>query len=78
MIERARTHDVIDFFWEWQKRRAVRGRNTIAELALDRCEETLQRGDWGGFGYWHGIYCRERALNSYCARVGCGIGAYHH
>ena len=35
MIGTARTGDVIDFFWEWQKRQAARRRNTVAEVALD-------------------------------------------
>ncbi len=63
MIAAARAHDVIDFFWEWQKRHAGRGHNTVAELALDKSEEALWRSDWDGFSYWHGIYCRERAIS---------------
>ena len=56
----ARTHDVIKDFWEWHNRRAQRQNNGVADLALDKCEETFQRCDWHGFGYWYGVYCRER------------------
>jgi len=34
--------------------------STLAELALDKCEETLMWGDWDRFRYWHAVYIRER------------------
>jgi hypothetical protein len=52
--------DVIDFFWEWYRRRKPTRRSSLGELALDKCEETLLRRDWQGFGYWHAIFVRER------------------
>lgn len=55
-----RTHDVISNFWEWYNRRAQRRNIGVAELALDKCEETFERRDWEGFGYWYEVYCRER------------------
>ena len=65
MIERSRSRDVIDFFWEWQKRQAaLRHNTTVAELALNKCEETFLCCDWDGFGYWHNVYCRERGIRS--------------
>jgi len=41
-----------------------RRHNCILELALDKCEETFMRSDWNGFGYWFGIYRREKAGKS--------------
>lgn len=64
MIGRKHSHDVIDFFWERQKRLVPRQRNTIAELALDKCEEMFRCCDWDGFGRWYGIYRRERGMRS--------------
>lgn len=60
MVDPTRGADVIDFFWEWQKRRS---RNGLAELALDKCAETYKRRDWDGFAYWHRIYCRQRTMH---------------
>jgi hypothetical protein len=54
------THDVIQDFWQWYNRRAQRQNSGVAKLALDKCEETFQRCDWNGFGYWYEVYCRER------------------
>jgi hypothetical protein len=58
--EQVRSSDVIDFYWEWQKRQANRQSSAMADFALDNCEETIRRRDWDGFAYWHRIYCRER------------------
>ena len=55
-----RPHDVIRDFWQWYDRRSQRQNNGVADLALDKCEETFQRCDWHGFGYWYEVYCRER------------------
>ena len=55
-----RCADVIDFFWERQRRYKEPRSNAIAELALDKCEEMFARRDWKGFGYWHSIYYRAR------------------
>jgi hypothetical protein len=55
-----RTYDVIEDFWKWYDRGARRHDNGVADLALEKCEETFQRCDWKGFGYWHRVYCRER------------------
>jgi hypothetical protein len=52
---------VIDFFWEWYRRHDQAGRKPMAELALDKCEETLQQREWESFGRWFAIYRRERA-----------------
>jgi hypothetical protein len=52
--------DVIDFFWEWQRRRTDPCSKQIADYTLDKCEETFQRHDWKEFGRWYTIYCRER------------------
>ena len=60
MQTRARCPDVIDFFWEWQRRQTVARSDGIANYALDRCEEAFQRCDWKEFARWHAIYCRER------------------
>jgi hypothetical protein len=53
-------YDVITDFWEWYRRRQAREHGVIADLALDKCEETFRRSDWDKFGYWYGIYLRER------------------
>jgi hypothetical protein len=55
-----RSYDVIKDFWEWHNRRAQRQDNGVADLALDKCEETFRRCDWHRFGYWYEVYCRER------------------
>jgi hypothetical protein len=52
--------DVVDFFWEWQRRHRDSRTSALAELALDKCEEMLMWGKWDGFGYWHAVYLRER------------------
>lgn len=61
MQERTCCADVIDFFWEWQRRRMDPRGEQIADYALEKCEETFQRRDWKEFGRWHAIYCRERS-----------------
>jgi hypothetical protein len=53
--------DVIDFFWERMRRQDPLASSPLAEMALDRCEEMMLRRDWAGFGYWLGVYRRERA-----------------
>jgi hypothetical protein len=60
VIESRQYRDVINFFWERQQRGIQRQHNPIADLALDKCEEMFQRGDWRQFAYWHAIYNRER------------------
>jgi hypothetical protein len=59
MMEKDRPGDVIDFFWEWRRRRD--GGRAVAEFALDKCEEMFRHCDWQGFGYWLAVYRRERA-----------------
>lgn len=61
MIGQTRGADVIDYFWEWQKRQTVPQRNPVAEFALDKCEEMFLRRNHKSFAYWHAIYHRERA-----------------
>jgi hypothetical protein len=53
-------YDVVVDFWKWYQNRNARHHNPLAEYALDKCEEMLQRCQWERFGYWHGIYLRER------------------
>lgn len=61
--------DVIVDFWEWYQNRNARYYNPVAEHALDKCEEMLQRRQWESFGYWHRIYLRERRKNlNWCRR----------
>ncbi len=52
--------DVIDFFWEWHRRRGrVRG-SPLYRYSLDKCKEMFIQRDWEGLGYWHAIFARER------------------
>lgn len=60
--------DVVDFFWEWQRRRASPKTSALADLALGKCEETLIERDWQRFRYWHAVYLRERRRLSHAAR----------
>jgi hypothetical protein len=60
MIDGTRYADVVDFFWECERRRKKQ-QNALAEFALDECEEMFRQRDWSRFGYWHVIYRRERA-----------------
>jgi hypothetical protein len=60
MNDRARRADVIDFLREQQWRQRSRHSESIAELALDMCEEMFQQRDWKEFARWHAIYCRTR------------------
>jgi hypothetical protein len=53
-------YDVIIDFWEWYERRKARGHGALADLALDKCEETFRKCEWDSFGYWYAIYRRER------------------
>jgi hypothetical protein len=53
-------YDIVVDFWNWYQQRNTRYHNPLAEYALDKCEEMLQRRQWKGFGYWHSIYLRER------------------
>jgi len=34
--------------------------SSLAEHALDQCEEAFRRSDWQKFGYWHIVFLRER------------------
>ena len=34
--------------------------SSLAEHALDQCEEAFRRGDWQKFGYWHTVFLCER------------------
>lgn len=44
-----------------RRRRLRRARGCwLRDHALDKCVEMYRRGDWGGFGYWHAVYLRER------------------
>ncbi len=52
--------DVIDFFWEWYRRRDRGRSDPLCQYALDRCEETFINRDWQDFGYWHAVFARER------------------
>jgi hypothetical protein len=52
--------DVITNFWDWYRRRYAPERGLIADLALEKCEETFKRRAWDDFGYWYKIYRRER------------------
>jgi hypothetical protein len=52
--------DVIDFFWEWYRRRDRVRSVPLCQYALDKCEETFIGRDWEGFGYWHAVFARER------------------
>jgi hypothetical protein len=54
------SYDVIIDFWEWYERRSAREHGVIADLALDKCEETFRKCEWENFGYWYAIYRRER------------------
>jgi len=60
MIETRRDCDVIVDFWEWYRRREQRQQSSIANYALDKCEESFGRCEWRSFGRWHAIYLRER------------------
>jgi hypothetical protein len=53
-------YDGIVDFWEWYERRLGREQNSVASLALDKCEESLRRRQWDRFSYWYAIYRRER------------------
>jgi len=52
--------DVIDFFWEWHRRRDRTCSTPLYEYALDKCEEMLMQRDWQGLAYWHEVFGRER------------------
>jgi hypothetical protein len=34
--------------------------SSLAEHALDQCEEAFRHSDWQKFGYWHVVFLRER------------------
>ena len=53
--------DVIDLLSESQRRTIPSSTSALAELALEKCEEMLMRGNWDRFGYWHAVYMSERA-----------------
>jgi hypothetical protein len=54
------SYDVITDFWKWYERRRAPEHGVIADLALDKCEETFRKCEWESFGYWNAIYRRER------------------
>jgi hypothetical protein len=60
MNDRTRRAGAIDFLWERQRRQGSRQSESIAELALDMCEEMFQQRNWKEFARWHAIYCRAR------------------
>jgi hypothetical protein len=60
MNDRTRRADAIDFLWERQRRQRSRQSESIAELALDMCEEMFQQRNWKEFARWHAIYCWAR------------------
>jgi hypothetical protein len=60
MNDRTRRADAIDIPWERRRRQRSRQSGSIAELALDMCEEMFQQRNWKEFARWHAIYCRER------------------
>jgi hypothetical protein len=60
MNDRTRRAGAIDFLWERQRCQRSRQSESIAELALDMCEEMFQQRNWKGFARWHAIYCRAR------------------
>jgi hypothetical protein len=53
--------DAIDFLWERQRRQRSRQSESIAELALDMCEEMFKQRNWKDFARWHAVYCRARS-----------------
>jgi hypothetical protein len=63
MNDRTRRADAIDFLWERRRRQRSHQSESIAELALDMCEEMFQQRNWKEFARWHGIYCRERRFS---------------
>jgi hypothetical protein len=60
MNDRTRRADAIDFLWERQRRQRIRQSESVAELALDMCEEMFQQRNWKQFARWHAIYCQAR------------------
>ena len=60
MNKSERCPNVVVNFWEWYRRRQERERSLLARYALDKCEEAYKRSEWDRFGYWFGIYRRER------------------
>jgi hypothetical protein len=58
MFESSGHNNIVVEFREYHSRQ--QNRNSILELALNKCEETFMRSDWSGFGYWFAIYRRER------------------
>jgi len=62
MFERnVQTSTVIDFRYYSGRKKS---RNSVLELAIDKCEEAFMRSDWEGFGYWFAVCRRERATNN--------------
>ena len=54
------TATVIDFPGKRKHRRSRSRSDALAELALDKCEETFRQRDWERFAHWHAVYLRER------------------
>jgi hypothetical protein len=50
--------DIADFVSP--PRAPERTTSALAEMALDKCQQTLLWGDWDRFRYWHEVYLRER------------------
>jgi hypothetical protein len=63
MNKTARCVDVIDFFWEGQRRERNREFDSIAGLALDKCGDIFQQRNCKEFTRWHAIYCRARSVS---------------
>jgi hypothetical protein len=63
MHEATRRADIIDFFWERRRRERNRDSDSIAELALDKCEAMFQQRNWREFAHWHAIYCLARSAS---------------
>jgi len=65
-LKRVPGGDVINFFWEWYRRREQACRGPLCQYALDKCEETFIRRNWKSFGHWHAIFIRERQRMQGC------------
>jgi hypothetical protein len=55
-----RDTNVVDFLEFRGRRREQIRTSSLAEHALDECEEAFRRSDWPRFGYWHAVFLRER------------------
>lgn len=66
MIEKSRNYDPVVDFWKWYQHRQ---HNPVANLALDKCEESARNREWTRFGYWHAVYLRERLSHPRTDRI---------